>query len=180
MDKRPEPELVAELMRYDPSTGGLEWRERPKESFRSQRESEAIRWNARYAGKPAFTAKMGGGYYCGAINKIALQAHVVAWCLHYGKWPSGEIDHINGNRQDNRLENLRNVTRADNARNRRTPRNNTSGVIGVSYCKRDRVWIAHIASKRISSHKNKDDAISARKSAEQEMGFHANHGRKEK
>jgi hypothetical protein len=178
MKKRPTPETVASVLLYNPETGCLTWKERTPESFNSKKTGEAIRWNNRYAGKPAFTATMGSGYKCGAINKIVMQAHVVAWCLHFGDWPKKEIDHINGQRDDNRIKNLREVTKQENARNSKMPSNNTSGVVGVSYCKRDKVWIAHIASKRISSHKEKSMAVNARKEAEAKMKFHENHGRK--
>ena len=177
MKERPEPALVASVIDYDPKTGIMLWRTRDKSSFRSGKAGEAIRWNSRYSGKPAFTAKMNGGYLCGAINKVGMQAHVVAWCIHSGGWPEGTIDHINGVRDDNRILNLRDVSQEENARNSKKPKNNTSGVMGVSYCKRDKVWIAHISSKRISSHKEKSDAILARKEAEARMGFHENHGR---
>lgn len=59
-------------------------------------------------------------------------AHRLAWFLHYGRWPQGELDHVNGNRADNRIENLREVTRDENAQNRRKAQgNNKLGVLGV-------------------------------------------------
>ena len=62
--------------------------------------------------------------------------HRVAWFLHYGEWPDRHVDHINGNRSDNRIANLRLATNSENLCNRRKPRNNTSGYKGVSYVKR--------------------------------------------
>ena len=150
MKERPSPDFVRRVLRYDEDTGLLYWRTRSPDSFRSGKAKEAMRWNSRYADKQAFTATKGDGYRCGAINKVGLQAHVVAWCVHHGSWPTKEIDHINGNRQDNRICNLREVDRYENAKNTKTPKNNTSGFIGVSYCKRDKIWIAHACSRTIS------------------------------
>lgn len=178
MKQKPDPNFLARVLRYDHETGQLFWRAREVETLKSGKQKEAKRWNARYAGKLAFTAKQNGGYACGAVNKIGMQAHVVAWAIYYGKWPDGEIDHINGIRTDNRICNLREVSRSENQKNKKIPKNNTSGVIGVSYCKRDKVWIAHAMSKRVSSHKDMSEAIAARKRAEMQMGFHENHGRK--
>lgn len=178
MKQRPTPEFVSAVIDYNPETGLMVWRYRWADTFRSGKVGEATRWNNRYSGKPAFTAKMNGGYLCGAINKVGLQAHVVAWCAYTGHWPYGAIDHINGIRDDNRIVNLRDVSPEENARNTKMPKNNTSGIVGVSYCKRDKVWIAHISSKRLSSHKEKSDAVMARKHAEERIGFHKNHGRK--
>lgn len=179
MKQKPEPSFLSRVLRYDSGTGNLFWRKREVDTLKSGKQKEALRWNARYAEKLAFTARQSGGYACGAVNKVVMQAHVVAWAIYYGEWPEGEIDHINGIRTDNRICNLRVVSSGENQKNKKIPRNNTSGVIGVSYCKRDKVWIAHIMSKRISSHKEISEAISARKNAEINMGFHENHGRKQ-
>ena len=52
-------------------------------------------------------------------NKVL--AHRLAWLLHHGEWPKGDIDHINRNRSDNRIENLRDVSRSANLLNHDTP-----------------------------------------------------------
>lgn len=70
--------------------------------------------------------------------------HRVAWFMHYGEWPKGEIDHINGLRNDNRISNLREATRSENSRNRSKPSNNTSGHKGVSWINRYQCWQATI------------------------------------
>lgn len=63
-------------------------------------------------------------------------AHRLAWFLHYGYLPAKQIDHVNGNKADNRISNLRLASGSENLRNRGKPCNNTSGYKGVS-------WIAH-------------------------------------
>lgn len=72
------------------------------------------------------------------INK----AHRLIFMLHYGYMPK-EIDHINGDRADNRLENLREVTRSQNQYNK-TPQANTSGVRNVSWHKKSKAWIVRL------------------------------------
>jgi hypothetical protein len=72
------------------------------------------------------------GYRLITINKQIYRAHRLAWFLSNGSWPVGVIDHINGNRLDNRIGNLRDVHPSVNQENRRTPqKNNTSGFLGV-------------------------------------------------
>lgn len=74
----------------------------------------------------------GGSYVVIQINRKLYKAHRLAWLLHYGEWPTLEIDHINGDKSDNRLSNLREATRQQNILNRRMFKNNTTGVKGVS------------------------------------------------
>lgn len=72
------------------------------------------------------------GYVDIRFNGSIYKAHRLAWFYHYGKWPDGEIDHINGVKSDNRISNLRLATRAENLRNIGRRNKNTSGYKGVS------------------------------------------------
>lgn len=80
------------------------------------------------------------------------------------------IDHINGKPNDNRLQNLRLATLSDNMKNIRTPSNNTSGHIGVSYAKRERKWKSYIivdhVRHNLGTYTDINDAIEARERAE--------------
>lgn len=80
------------------------------------------------------------------------------------------VDHINRDTLDNRKENLRIVTRVENAQNSGLPSNNKSGVKGVHFNEKDKVWVARISingkRKSLGTHHNKEDAIKARKDAE--------------
>lgn len=83
------------------------------------------------------------GYYVTTYKGKQILAHRLAWYLHYGVFPIGELDHINSNRADNRIVNLREVTRQQNMLNRLKGTNNTSGIKGVSKF-RDK-WIVRIS-----------------------------------
>lgn len=106
--------------------------------------------------------------------------HRLVWLMHHDEWPA-EIDHINGIRDDNRIENLRLVTRADNMRNSRRRKDNTSGVMGVSWHSATGKWRAYIGGQdgplHLGMFADWFDAVCARKSAERRQGYHANHGR---
>ncbi len=89
------------------------------------------------------------GYLTIRLHKKAYLAHRLAWFYVHGKWPLGEIDHINGIRLDNRVANLRDVSGAVNRQNIRSPKcTSTSGVLGVSWCKRRGMWRARVTSNR--------------------------------
>lgn len=85
------------------------------------------------AGQIAGSPK-GDGYIRICVDQRDYKAHRLAWLFMTGEWPAGDIDHINGNREDNRWANLRVVTCAMNAQNRRKAHSNnkSTGVLGVS------------------------------------------------
>lgn len=168
--------LVSECLDYDPNTGSFAWKVRPRAHFISD---GAWRfWNTKYAGKAALTPTNKGGYKAGRLNGCFLSAHRAAVCCMTGKMPEAEVDHINGNRSDNRWENLRCVSVVENRRNKARYRSNVSGVVGVHLMKRDGVWRAKIGDKRIGDYRCKTAAIIARRSAEiNASNFSARHGR---
>lgn len=171
-------EVLKQLLRYDPETGQLFWLERPPEFFKS-----AIAWsafNTFRAGNEAFTATRADGYRVGAIFGKLYRAHRVIWALHFGHWPVNEIDHIDGNPGNNRLDNLRDVPAATNRRNSKMLRNNTSGHTGVTWSKMYKKWVAHIKLNGryhgLGYFTEIEAAIAARKKAETGHGFTERHG----
>ncbi len=107
-------------------------------------------------------------------------SHRLAWFLHYGKWPDGDVDHENQNGLDNRINNLRDVSHGENLRNARRSKSNKSGVTGVYWHKVAKKWHATIGVNGVQVHlglfDNLEEAKLVRKEAELKHGFHPNHG----
>lgn len=178
---------ISKLLKYDPETGKLFWLPRTADMFHASAFRAGIParlkcWNARFAGKEA-SSLFPTGYKVLSIYGKRYSAHRIVWLMHYGTWPSSNLDHINGIRIDNLISNLREVSCAENSKNHRPHKTNTSGVMGVVWHKRDKRWQAGIMVSGKTIHlgqfAEKDDAISARKQAEKDYGFHENHGRLE-
>lgn len=108
-------EDAVKLLRYEPETGKFFWR---------------ISTGPIKAGAQAGTIN-NRGYVRISINRREFLAHRIAWLISAGQMPSGEIDHINGDRTDNRISNLRLATHTQNSLNRGRNSNNTSGFKGV-------------------------------------------------
>lgn len=178
----PDQDTLLKLLRYEPETGRLFWRRRSVEMFGAGNqtpERNCAAWNKKYDGAEAFTAKS-NGYLVGAVDRRKLYAHRVIWVMTHGEWPE-EIDHINGDRTDNRLANLRHVDRTENGKNTAISRRNTSGVMGVSLTPcgaRWQVYIHHQGQRKSLGHYvDFDQAVRVRKEAERRYGYHQNHGR---
>lgn len=180
---RPENSiLLKELIdsvTYIAETGVLIWKERPVTHFKNK--ASCKRWNTIYAGKRAFCTAYPNGYLRGRFDGVEVYAQRVVWAVLKDAWPTSQIDHINGVRTDNRIENLRSVSPAENAKNQKTRRNNTSGFQGVYWHESRGKWSAQIRLQTklhfLGYFSKFDDACSKRKFAERQMGFHENHGR---
>jgi len=161
-------ERLKELLHYDPDTGIFTWR--------------VGRGGMRVGDKAGgiTTTATGKSYIVIGIDGKDYKAHRLSWLFIHGKFPSGQIDHENGNGLDNRLVNLRDVTPSENQKNARLRSNNTSGTCGVYWYKPYRKWKALIQvnskSKHLGYFEDIQDAIATRKEAENEHGYHQNHG----
>lgn len=161
-------ERAKELLTYDPLTGVL------------YRKLDLGGSSAGDVAGYTSNTRDGKKYRHVSVDGKTYKAHRLVWLITYGEFPSGQIDHIDGDGLNNRVENLRHVSRAENLQNQRRYANNTSGVSGVSWRKDCQKWVAHIRVNHKRIHlgyfADKSEAISARKAAEIKYGFHANHG----
>ena len=170
---------VVSLLRYDPADGAMYWK--PRQAHQVNHPELLDLWNRKYAGKRAGTSNR-DGYEVIRVGGDQFRTNRLVWELHHGPIPDGmQIDHINGDRRDNRAANLRAVTAAENNKNMRLSHRNTSGIHGVFFVHCDQRFQAHIVVDRkhiyLGYHKTLIDAVAARKSAELRHGFHPNHGR---
>lgn len=115
------------------------------------------------------------------INGILYYAHRLAWLYITGVWPEDQIDHINGDRSNNKFINLRCVNNTQNSRNKCLVPSNKSGYAGVFWYGREQRWKSYISAngKRVNlgTFKRKGTAIAVRKMAEDFYGYHENNGR---
>jgi len=162
-------EQLKELLHYCPETGVWTWLVDRKRGVKQGDQAGSIMM------KPC-----GEKYRRIKVLQCTHKAHRLAFLYMTGVMPEDEVDHQDGNGLNNRWLNLRSVTHADNAKNHRLRRNNSSGAAGVCWHIRSGKWQATITvnarKKALGYFRNKEEAIAARKSAEIEFGYHKNHG----
>lgn len=165
LNRRVTPTDIREYVIYNPETGQFRW-------------AEKGRWHAGgfspgYAGKPCgYVRKKEDGYLVIQIRGVPFYAHKLAWFITHGEDSVEMLDHINRITGDNRIANLRQVTRAQNAMNSKVRSDSTSGVKGVSYHPKNKYWEAYIRVNRVKLHlgtfKTVEEARLARAEAEHE------------
>ena len=157
---------LKKMLTYNPETGDFTWVTAPAQSVKV----------GEIAG-----SKDTYGYHKIALQRKTYKAHRLAWLYMYGEFPSSPIDHINGVRHDNRIENLRAVTAQQNQQNQKRFKHNTSGVTGVHWHAKAAKWHARIFAGGKRIHLGAFDSLplaeAARKAAEAKYNFHTNHGR---
>lgn len=173
----PSATYLNSCLAYDLETGALTWKARPREHFKT--DHAHTRFLTRYAGKPAGSL-CGSGYRRLDLDGAAYQAHRIVWCMYYGEWPSETIDHINLDKADNRISNLRNVERSVNTIRRAKYSSNSSGYPGVTYRKNRSKWVARIQVEKKSIYlglfKDIEDAVTAYAQAKLRYSIPENHG----
>ena len=125
---------------YDQETGKLVWK------------------MGRRSGSPAGTVTK-KGYVRVKLDKNYM-AHRIIWAMFYGYWPKNMIDHIDGDRSNNRISNLREATPSQNAINSKIKSTNSCGVKGIY--KKNNVWVVQINGKYAGSYKTMAEATSVR------------------
>lgn len=151
-------DLLKAKYSYDPATG--EFRRRTS-------------WGKQKAGDIAGCISPQGYRYL-TFKGRATPAHRLAWLWVHGAWPGADVDHINRDRLDNRIENLRSVSRSVNCHN--IPARASSGEKGVTASSKNRAaWEARIMVNRksiyLGFYKTKEEAAAARKGAEIALGL---------
>lgn len=120
---------LKELLNYNPETGDFFWAVKPNKSKKA-------------GDKAGYTPK--NSYAQIGIDGKILFAHRVAWALYYNEQPPKMIDHINGNKSDNRICNLRAATNSENMRNTTKTARNSTGYKGVCFNKKSQKYQANI------------------------------------
>lgn len=156
-------DYLTEVLDYNAETGKFVWKK--PASHQMHPGDEAGTQNA-------------SGYVFICVGGVRYKAHRLAWFYHYGEWPSDEtpqIDHINGNRADNRIANLRLVTDEQNSRNQKVRSTNTSGRTGIQFHKPRGKWMAVIRNNGkyecLGYYAKFEDAVKAREAAEIKYGY---------
>lgn len=155
-------QYLKKIIYYDPETGWMSW-------------NGSKNWTKR--GSIGYINQY--GYKVVMIDGKNYSAHRLAWLYIHGEFPPSQLDHINHDRADNRMINLRAVTNQENQMNRKFT-GNSSGFRGVYWDKARKKWAPKIKYNQVIINLGRfdtlEEAISARLSAEADYGFHANHG----
>lgn len=156
-------ERLKECLRYDYESGDFYWLKNTRGHY--------------LKGKKAGCGR--NGYIVIGLDGKSYYAHRLAWLYINGEMLK-QIDHIDGNRSNNKIENLRDVSHSENCHNKAKSRNNKTGVIGVHWNSKEQKFKAQINvdGKRIhlGYHDHLFSAVCARKSAELKYNYHPNHG----
>lgn len=183
-----EHNKLLEALTYDAETGNFTWRkDRPLSHVKNMHAYNT--YQSRFAGKVAGYSSAYGDkllyVQVRLFGKLYL-AHRLAWFYMTGKWPENRIDHRDGNGENNRFSNLREVDSPTNGKNCVLSKNNTSGVNGVYWNKANSKWVAegHYTEdgihkkKNLGSYIHLEDAKLARlKWQEEQGGFTDRHGK---
>lgn len=173
----PSQEYLKECFDYDPETGLLTWKIRPREHFKNERSFNSF--NGRFVGNVALNS-VSRGYCGGTLDRKTVLTHRIIWKWWYGEDPL-IILHENGKTTDNRIAKLSNGTQSVNMLDQKKPKNNSSGVIGVYWHNLSGKWCAQIKingkTKHLGSFDIFENAVDTRKKVEIELGFHTRHGR---
>jgi len=152
-------EFIRKHMRYDESIGDLFWMDRT---------GSDAQFNGKKVGRKT------SGYQVATVYGRAFPCHRIIWFLHHGRWPTALLDHINHDTLDNRIANLREATRRQNAWNLQMKPSNRSGYKGVSLHKQSGKYVAAIRmpegkTKHLGTFKDPQEAHHAYLCAAKEL-----------
>lgn len=183
--KLPSQIYLKERLEYDATTGELTWRLLSENSSSLPMTLRGIRiFNSQRAGNTAghiFKETSGSYAIQLRLDGKSYYAHRIIWKMVTGK-DAELIDHEDGNRLNNKINNLRDVSNTINSRNCKLHCKNTSGHTGVSWSKTSNKWEAYIWDNSVKYNLglfvSLEDAISAREEKEKELGYHPLHGKR--
>lgn len=148
--------ILGMFLDYDPETGFFRYK---------------LRTNPNTVPGEIITTLNEDGYVMISVQGVRMRGHRIAWVWMTGKWPNRDIDHINGQRADNRYLNLREANRSQNLMNGGLRKSNRSGVVGVHFCAERQKWVAQIKVQKrtvgLGRFEQFQDAVHARKKAEE-------------
>jgi hypothetical protein len=158
MKKQLTQKRLKEVLRYYPGSGIFRWKTTGKGRKR------------KIAG-----CKRPDGYILIRIDGQLHFAHRLAFLYVHGYFPENQIDHIDRNRSNNKIKNLREISQQCNSRNTGNPIDNTSGVKGVCWYEKYNKWMVRICAngkrRHLGYYKNFDDAVMSRYEAEKELNW---------
>lgn len=164
---------LRQLISYNPETGLVTW------AYRHPGTRGNRIFNGKFGGKDA-GSHHNAGYTRICIRGVTYLAHRVAWAFTYNEEPPEQIDHINGDRSDNRISNLRAANYSINAKNRAKMSRNTSGFSNVSWSKAAGKWQAmfrhHGELHYVGLFETPEEAGAAVNSAKAGLGYSERHG----
>lgn len=170
---------LSKMVDYNSESGVFIWK------YRNENGQYERMFNTRFAGKECGSVNSGGYNHIRFTyrgKKFLIRAHRLAWFVHTGCMPIGEIDHINRDRLDNRIQNLRDVCGLVNKRNQSMPANNTSGATGITWTNHMKKWRARVGTgdgrKHIGYFEDIADAVAALNEARLQYGYTQHHGLK--
>ena len=172
------------LFEYRGDLGVLIWKNRPAQDFKTI--GAAKSWNTRFSGKVAggcHKCTVGKTYYILRCNNELYYAHRIIWSIENGELSDqDQIDHIDGDGTNNRIENLRKVSLLENKKNLKLFSTNTTGHCGVSFVKKRGCYEAygsmHDKKVNLGYFKTLENAVAARKKFTEDNDYFHRHGEK--
>ncbi len=152
------------ILEYNKNNGTFTWKTKLREHFNSDTGMKIA--NSRCEGKLAGTIEKPSGYHCVRLLGKQYKIYRLVWLFEHGNWPDKDIDHIDGNKNNNHISNLREASHAENMQNIiKAQKNNKTGFLGVTKCKITGSYISQIGingkTKRIGCFKTPEDAHEA-------------------
>jgi hypothetical protein len=158
-------EAFLDYLSYDPETGVITWR-------------KPSGFNAKVGREAGFLHR--AGYRFISLFRVSYPAHRLAWFLHYGRWPQRWLDHIDGNKSNNRIRNLREADASQNSMNRRGLMSSASGHSNIRATPYGRYRVIVGAYRKrhdLGTYDTLEAAVAARDAGRQRLhGEFARHG----